>query len=134
MRIKKLSLILSLPILSLIVPSLVMAAEPERTVFHVFYESSFGPIGVIAGIIAMVIFWQIAKKVEANFGYALKMFVLVLLFINIGSFAFGIHGVGLLDGETTRYIERIFRLVALLVADVAALTLYARMNKKSEKN
>jgi hypothetical protein len=113
-----------------------MAAEtePARSVFHVFYESTFGPIGVIAGIIAMVAMWQVSKKVDSDFAYILKMFVAVLLFINIGSLAFGIHGVGLLDGETTRYIERIFRLVALLLADVAAISLYLRMNKKNDKN
>ena len=117
----------------LLLPQFVLAAE-EKSAFHVFYERSFGPVGAIAGIIAMVAFWQMSKKVEKNFSYLLKMVVLVLLLVNIGSLSFGIHGAGILDGETSRYVERICRLIALLVADVAALALFLRLNKKDTLN
>lgn len=122
-------------IITFILPNLVLAADvaavAEKSMFHIFYERTFGPIGAIAGIMAMVVFWQISKKVDKNFSLALKLFVFVLLFINIGSLSFGIHGSGGLSSETTRYIERICRLIALLAADVAALVLYKRIKNKN---
>ncbi|MEA2065343.1 MAG: hypothetical protein U9O66_03575 [Patescibacteria group bacterium] len=114
-----------------IVPSIALAAE--KSSFHIFYERTFGIIGAIAGIIAMVALWQISKKVETNFSYALKMFVAVLFFINIGSISFGVHGSGILSGETSRYIERVCRLLALLIADIIALMLFVRINKQEDK-
>ena len=51
--------------------------------------------------------------------------------MNIGSISFGVHGAGLLSGEMSRYIERICRLIALFTADVAALVLFLRVNKKN---
>lgn len=114
--------------LAVALPNMALAAE--RSSFHIFYERTFGIIGAIAGIIAMVALWQISKKVDPDFGYALKMFIAVLLFINIGSISFGIHGSGILSGETSRYIERICRLIALLIADIVALTLFIRLDKR----
>ena len=120
-----------IPIIALLAVTLPnMALAAERSSFHIFYERTFGPIGAIAGIIAMVALWQISKKVDSNFGYALKMFVAVLLFINIGSISFGIHGSGILSGEVSRYIERVCRLIALLIADIIALMLFIRLDKK----
>ena len=109
-------------------PSIVLAAEKSQ--FHIFYERTFGPIGAVAGIIAMVAIWQLSKRVDKTFATALKMFVAVLLFINIGSISFGVHGAGLLSGEASRYIERICRLVALLIADIVALKLFLALGKK----
>lgn len=122
----------------LALPVLVWGAEVadvvEKSMFHMFYEKTFGPVGAIAGMIAMVALWQVSSKVDENFKFALRMFVAVLFFINIGSISFGVHGAGMLDGETSRYIERICRLVALLVADIIALVLFLRLNKKIEIN
>ena len=116
--------------LALFVPQIALAAE--KSGFHLFYERTFGPVGAIAGIIAMVALWQVSRKVDPTFAQALRLFVLVLLFINIGSISFGIHGSGLLSGETSRYIERICRLVALLVADILALVVFIKINKKDK--
>ena len=113
----------------LFLPSLALAAE--KTQFHIFYEKTFGPIGAIAGIIAMVAVWQMSKKVDKEFATTLKMVVLVLLFINIGSISFGVHGSGLLSGEASRYIERVCRLVALLIADIMALKLFLSLSKRN---
>lgn len=118
----------AIAIMAIFLPDIALAAE--KSSFHIFYERTFGPIGAIAGIIAMVALWQIAKKVEPNFGFALKMFVVVLLFINIGSISFGVHGSGILSGETSRYIERVCRLIALLAADIMALMLFIRIDKR----
>ena len=109
-------------------------ALEQKTMTHMIYERTFGPIGAIAGFIAMIAMWQISKKVEKEFAFMLKMFILVLLFINIGSMSFGIHGTGLLDGETSRYIERTCRLIALLTADIVALVLFLRIYKKNKPN
>ncbi len=120
--------------LALALPNLAFAAEAaDKTMLHLIYERTFGPIGAVAGVVAMVVFWQLAKKVEGEFRLALKLFVAVLLFINIGSIAFGIHGSGIISGELSRYIERACRLTALLLADVAALTLFVKINKKENK-
>ena len=127
---KKFILFSSLSLIAL--PNIVFAAE--KSAFHIFYERTFGPIGAIAGIIAMIVLWQLAKKIESRFSSTLKMFVLVLLFINIGSISFGIHGGGILSGEMSRYIERICRLIALLIADIAALKLYLDLTKDKSKN
>lgn len=114
-------------------PTVVFAQE--RTIFHIIYERTFGVIGAVAGIIAMVAFWQVSKIAkDENTKFILKMFVLVLFFINIGSASFGIHGAGILDGETSRYIERICRLIALLIADVAALKIFLQYNKKNKSD
>ncbi|MCK4540520.1 hypothetical protein KAU09_05205 [Candidatus Parcubacteria bacterium] len=115
---------------SLALPNVALAAE--KSAFHAFYESTFGPVGAIAGIIAMVAFWQASKKADPVLSSLLKMLVFVLLFINIGSLSFGIHGSGLISGEVSRYIERICRLIALLLADVAALSLFMKMNKNNQ--
>ena len=50
-----------------ILPQAAMAATAvaeEKSPFHVFYEKTFGPLGAIAGIMAMVALWQVAKKTE----------------------------------------------------------------------
>lgn len=131
---KKIYFILSL---FLFTPVMVFAAESaeivERSALHIFYERTFGSIGAIAGIIAMVVMWQVSVRVkEESMRFVLRMFVLVLFFINIGSASFGIHGVGILDGETSRYIERICRLIALLIADVAALKIFLNYSKYND--
>ena len=119
-----------IPLFFLFLPAVVLAAD-ERTAFHIFYERTFGIVGSIAGIIAMVALWQVSKKVaDQTFKLALKLFVLVLFFINIGSISFGIHGAGILAGETSRYIERTCRLIALLLSDVLALVVFLRVVKK----
>jgi len=115
----------------LLVPSAASAAE--LTTLHVFYERSFGPIGAVAGFIAIIVLWQLSKNVEETFCFALRMFALIILFINLGSLTFGIHGAGALDGETSRYIERACRLIALLLADYAALVLYLKIHKKGSR-
>jgi len=120
--------VLSIAMLAL--PAIALAAE-EKTILHLVYERSFGPVGAVAGIIAMVVFWQLSQKVERDFGFALKLLVLILLFINIESITFGVHGAGLLGAELSRYIERTLRLLSLLTADIAALLMYWRLNKKS---
>ena len=127
---KKIILLSSFLLVTL--PNIAFAAE--KSAFHIFYERTFGPVGAIAGIIAMIVLWQLAKKIEPKFSSTLKMFVLVLLFINIGSISFGIHGGGILSGEMSRYIERICRLIALLIADITALKLYLDLNKDKPKN
>lgn len=121
--------IYTLAVFSMIFPEIAFAAE--KSAFHVFYERTFGVVGAIAGIIAMVVMWQVSSKVkEEGVKFILRMFVLVLFFVNIGSASFGIHGAGILDGETSRYIERVCRLIALLLADVAALKIFLMYNKK----
>lgn len=130
---KKNFLLFLFALLIVALPDIAYAAEETKSALHLFYERTFGPVGAIAGIIAMVVLWQLTKKSDTNLSYALKLFVFVLIFINIGSISFGIHGAGLIDGETSRYVERICRLIALLSADVAALMLYVKLNKKKEE-
>lgn len=114
------------------VPNIVLAADTEqRSLLHILYEKTFGAIGTVAGIIAMVVLWQVSRSIkDENVTLILKMFVLILFFINIGSASFGIHGVGILDGETSRYIERTCRLIALFIADIVALKIFLMYKRK----
>jgi len=117
--------LLALPIVVLAVETVTAVAE--RPFLYVLYEKTVGPIGAVAGFIAMVVLWQLAKKVNSNFRFILMVFAVVVILDNIGSISYGIHSLGLLGGETSRYIERTCRTIALLIADISALILYKKL-------
>ena len=128
-----LAIIFFLPSMALAAESTVQTAAATESSLLIFYEKSFGLIGAIAGIIVMVIFWQISKKVQGNFRFIFRMFILALLLEVISSIAFALAGAGLIGDELSRYIERTLRLAILLFADIVALILFVRLNKNEKK-
>ncbi len=124
------ALLLVLMMMAMAAPAL--AADPEKTPFHEFYEKTAGPVGSLLGIVSMIIFWQLAGRAEPNFKLTLRFFAGVMLLVNLASIAFAFHGMGMLGPEETRYVERILRLAAQIFSDVAAVILFLRMTRKSK--
>jgi len=124
--------VLFLSLLACFLPAAALAnGAGEKEPLHVFVELVWGPIGAVAGIMAMVIFWRISRQVDRHFSYLLKMLVISLLCFNVAAVSFGFHGSGLLDGETTVEITSTFRMLGLVVIDIAAVVLFAKMTQKS---
>lgn len=108
----------------------------EKEMLHVFAEHAWGPIGAVAGIMAMVIFWRLSRQVEGNFRYMLKMLTLALLCFNIAAVSFGLHGSGIIGEEATIEITSTFRMIGLIIIDISAVVLMSKMmtGKGKEEN
>lgn len=121
--------LLAIPVAVLAQDATAPAAQ-SLSLFHKIYEKSVGPLGAVAGFIGIIAMWQMAARVSPAFGFMLRMFAVVVLLLNIGSISFGMHGVGIVGKEMTRYIERITRFSALVLFDISALALYLKLEKK----
>jgi hypothetical protein len=113
----------------------VLAGEvEEETPLHEFFEKVVGPLGSILGIVGMIIFWKLSSSMEPLFKICLRLFVAVLLWINLDSVTFALHGVGVFKEGTSIYLERTFRFLGLFTADIGAFWVLLRVLKEKKKS